>query len=48
MICDPENMGLDPLYANVCNIGRDVLQSTFFNNGGINLHNNYTWGILLI
>ena len=40
---DPENMGLDIIFVNMCNIGRDKLKNRFVNSGGIYLHTNDTW-----
>ena len=42
MITDPANIGLDTLFVQLCAILAEIVNNLFFNNGGTNLHKNYT------
>ena len=48
MFVEPENMGLDTLFVQLCAIlAKIIRKNIFIDNGGTNLHTNDTWDILL-
>ena len=47
MTTDHANIGLDTVFVQLCAILAEIVKQFFFNNGGTNLHKNYTWAILL-